>query len=89
MRVSGSAEEPPAKEPFVSFSFIKQFRSYGSDPVRRRRHTPKVRSSDADAAWRECLDRDIYGANTADYSLQARRSARRSSAPEQPNPNRH
>jgi hypothetical protein len=30
---------------------------------------------DADGAWKECLDRDIYGANTADYCLQARRSA--------------
>lgn len=74
----------------MTFSFIKLFRPSGPNPVRRRRQEPELRNSSADAAWRECLDRDIYGANTADYSLQAGRSAvRQPTAPEQRNPTRH
>lgn len=36
---------------------------------------PRIRSSKADAAWRECLDRNLFGADTPDYCLQADRGA--------------
>jgi hypothetical protein len=68
----------------VTFSFIELFRAYGPGKRRRSIKQPKLSNSDADAVWQECLDRDIYGANTPDYSLHTRRSAAR----QQPKPNR-
>jgi hypothetical protein len=74
---------------FVTFSLVELFRSYRPVLRRQPRNQPKLQNSDADAVWQECLERDIYGANTADYSLQPRRSAaRQQSASKQPKPNR-
>lgn len=71
----------------MTFSLIKLFRSYRTGKPRWPRQQPKLGNSDADAVWQECLDRDIYGANTPDYSLHTRRSAtRQKSAPERPKP---
>jgi hypothetical protein len=71
----------------VTFSLIELFRSYRSGKPRWPRKQPKLSNSDADAVWQECLDRDIYGANTPDYSLHTRRSAaRQKSASEPPKP---
>ena len=73
----------------MTFSLIELFRSYGSGKPRSPRNQPKLGNSDADAVWQECLDRDIYGANTPDYSLQGRRpAASRQSASERPKPTR-
>ena len=73
----------------MTFSFIKLFRSYRPGKPRPPRNQPKLSNSDADAVWQECLDRDIYGANSPDYSLQGRRSAgRQQSGPERPKPTR-
>ena len=38
---------------------------------------PKLRASEADAAWQECIDRDLYGANTPDYSMKADATSKR------------
>ncbi len=34
---------------------------------------PELESSSGEDAWRECIDKNLYGANTPDYSLQAER----------------
>jgi hypothetical protein len=71
----------------VNFSLIELLRSYKPSKLRDRRHrrnAPKLHSSNPDDAWRECLDRDLYGANTGDYSLKSGRSASR-----QPGSNGH
>jgi hypothetical protein len=71
----------------VTFSLIELFRSFRPGKQRPPRKQPRLSNSDADAVWQECLDRDIYGANTPDYSLHARRAApRQRSAPERPKP---
>ena len=28
-----------------------------------------IRASDADAAWQECIDKNLYGAKTDDYAV--------------------
>jgi hypothetical protein len=64
------------------------FRSYSDGKPRSLRNQPRLSNSDADAAWQECLDRDIYGANTPDYSFRARGdAAMRQSPPGQLKPN--
>jgi len=74
----------------VTFSIVQLFRSYRPGKPRPSRNQPKLSNADADAVWQECLDRDIYGANSPDYSFQARRAApRRQSSAEQPKPNAH
>ena len=74
----------------MTFSLVEMFRSYRSVKPRPLRNQPKLSNSDADAVWQECVDRDIYGANTPDYSFQARRAAARPQpSPEQPKQNRH
>ena len=74
----------------MTFSLVEMFRSYRTGKPRPLRNQPKLSNSDADAVWQECLDRDIYGANSPDYSFQARRAAARNrSAPESREPNRH
>ena len=71
----------------MTFSLIERFRSFRPGRRRPPRKQPRLSNSDADAVWQECLDRDIYGANTPDYSLHARRAApRQRSAPERPKP---
>lgn len=60
-----------------SLSLVQLFRSYSPGKPRPPRNQPRLSNADADAAWQECLDRDIYGANTPDYSFQARRAAAR------------
>ena len=73
----------------MSLSLIELFRSYRPMLRRQPRNQPKLQNSNADAVWQECLERDIYGANTADYSLQSRRpAARQQAASKQPKPNR-
>ena len=86
MQVSGF----PTEEYFlVTFSLVELFRSYRPVLRRQPRNQPKLQNSDADAVWQECLDRDIYGANSPDYSLQSRRpAARQQAASKQPKPNR-
>lgn len=32
---------------------------------------PGLQASDADTVWRECIGRDLYGANTAEYTIEA------------------
>ena len=41
--------------------------------TRRRgfQDVPELESSSGEGAWRECIDKNLYGANTRDYSLQA------------------
>lgn len=74
----------------MTFSIVQLFRSYRPGKPRPSRNQPKLSNADADAVWQECLDRDIYGANSPDYSFQARRAApRRQSSAEQPKPNAH
>ena len=73
----------------MTFFLIELFRSRSLGRLAPSRKAPKLRHADADGAWKECLDRGIYGAATADYSLQGRRSVtRRPSAKEQIKPNR-
>ena len=73
----------------MTFSLVELFRSYRPVLRRQPRNQPKLQNSNADAVWQECLDRDIYGANTPDYSLHTRRSAARQKfAPERPKPTR-
>lgn len=73
----------------MTFFLVELFRSRRPGRSALSRKAPKLRNSDADGAWKECLDRGIYGATTADYSLQGRRSVtRRPSAKEQITPNR-
>ena len=69
----------------MNFSLIELLRSYRPGKLRRRQQSdvPELYSSNPDDAWQECLERDLYGANTADYSLPARRPA-----PKQPRPNK-
>lgn len=41
--------------------------------TRRRglQDVPELESSSGEDAWQECIDKNLYGANTPDYSLQA------------------
>lgn len=43
--------------------------------TRRRwlQDVPVLESSSGEDAWRECIDKNLYGADTPDYSLQAER----------------
>ena len=38
---------------------------------RRLQDVPELESSSGEDAWQECIDKNLYGANTPDYSLQA------------------
>ena len=40
---------------------------------RKLQDVAALESSSGEDAWRECIDKNLYGANTPDYSLQAER----------------
>jgi hypothetical protein len=66
----------------VQISFLKHRPKWLKTLARRLgkkqpRRAPMIRASDADAAWQECIDKNLYGAQTEDYTVDTEAKSQR------------